>query len=403
MKREANTLTFIDLFAGVGGLTEGFCRALLERNWGFQPVLLVDSDSDAIKTFKRNRPFVPYLWGDIGKLDETIIRKNALLNNDGDLDFLIGGPPCQGFSALTAHRSDRIINDPRNRLMKEFLRFVGLLKPIFVLIENVPNAASYAKGQFIFEIREELENIGYSSNMQVVIAHDYGVPQLRRRLIIVAVQNKYSSSISLDFPKPKYSKLPFAKDIIEEALSEDDFGNILTPYISVEDAIGDLPRIEAGEEAPSYIAPPFTDYQAARRKRAKMLCNHSARTHGESFLKKINKIEEGLSNRDLAKNRRFDKNRTQEYFSQAYGRLHRLGIAQTITANFLNPGSGRFLHYQDNRAITVREAARFQSFDDDFTFYGRMDTQQRHVGNAVPPLLAKAFAEHFGEKVLAVK
>jgi len=133
MKREAHTLTFIDLFAGVSGLTEGFCKAILPKNWGLQPILLVDNDADAIATFKRNRPSVPYLWADIGKLDEKTIRKNSLLNGSADLDFLIGGPPCQGFSALTTNRADRLINDPRNRLMKEFLRFVRLLKPIFVL------------------------------------------------------------------------------------------------------------------------------------------------------------------------------------------------------------------------------------------------------------------------------
>jgi len=403
MKREANTLTFIDLFAGVGGLTEGFCKAALSKSWGLQPLLLIDNDPDAISTFKKNRPFVPYLQGDISKIDEKIIRKNSLLNGGTDLDFLIGGPPCQGFSTLTSHRADRIINDPRNKLMKEFLRVAAILKPIFILIENVPSAASYAKGQFIAEVREELEKIGYSSNMQVVTAHDYGVPQLRRRLIILGVQNKYVSDIPLDFPTPKFQKLPFAKEIIEDAISGEDLSNILSPYLSVEGAIGDLPEIESGEESMVYDSPPFTDYQAARRKRSRFLCNHSARVHSELFLKKIEKIHEGMSNKDLPKNRRFDRGRELTYFSQAYGRLHRNGIAQTITANFLNPGSGRFLHYANNRSITVREAARFQSFDDDFVFYGRLDAQQRQVGNAVPPLLAKAFAEHFGERVLAVK
>ncbi len=403
VNRQAHTLTFIDLFAGVGGLTEGFCKAVLPKNWGLQPVLLVDTDAGAITTFKRNWPSVPYLWADICKLDRNTVLENALLDGGTGLDFLIGGPPCQGFSALIANRSDRIIDDPRNRMMKEYLRFVDLLKPIFVLIENVPNAASCAKGDFIKELKTEFEKLGYSSNTQVVTAHDYGVPQLRRRLFIVAVQNKYANEIPLDFPTPKYKKLPFAKNLIDEAVADLDFSSILYPYISVEDAIGDLPKIEAGEEANSYIMPPFTDYQTARRQKAKILCNHNARMHRDKFLKKVKKIEEGFSNLDLPKSKRFDKDREQEYFSQAYGRLHRYGIAQTITTHFLNPGSGRFLHYESNRAITVREAARFQSFDDDFVFYGTTETQQKHVGNAVPPLLAKAFAEHFGERVMAAK
>jgi DNA (cytosine-5)-methyltransferase 1 len=118
--------------------------------------------------------------------------------------------------------------------------------------------------------------------------------------------------------------------------------------------------------------------------------------------KKLKKIPEGGSNQDLDGRSRFDRGREIKYLSQAYGRLHRHGIAQTITANFSNPGSGRFIHYREHRSITVREAARFQGFDDTFIFCGQRQEQQRQVGNAVPPLLARALAEHFGKLLLNV-
>ncbi|MDE3067387.1 MAG: DNA cytosine methyltransferase [Verrucomicrobiota bacterium] len=162
-----------------------------------------------------------------------------------------------------------------------------------------------------------------------------------------------------------------------------------------------MPLLNPGQEAIAYTNSPFSDYQTARRKGVRILANHFAREHDAEFVeKKLKKIPEDGSNQDLDGRSRFDRGREIKYLSQAYGRLHRHGIAQTITAHFSNPGSGRFLHYRDHRSITVREAARFQSFDDAFVFCGLHQEQQRQVGNAVPPLLARAIAEHFGGLLL---
>jgi site-specific DNA-cytosine methylase len=137
----------------------------------------------------------------------------------------------------------------------------------------------------------------------------------------------------------------------------------------------------------------LSDYQRERRKRATLLFNHKAREHTSAMLKKMAMIQEGGRNQELPDDRRLRADPEREYFSQAYARLHRHGIAQTITTYFPNPGSGRFTHYRDLRALTVREAARFQSFDDDYIFIGTAEDQKRHVGNAVPVLLAKVLAE----------
>jgi DNA (cytosine-5)-methyltransferase 1 len=387
-------LTFIDLFAGVGGMTEGFLQAQYRGSHLFRPLLLVDVDEIAAYTFQRNHPGVRYLVRDVRSLGGKDLRRAAGISKGEPLDALIGGPPCQGFSKL---RHSPPLDDPRNALMKEFLRLVGDLEPRFVLIENVKNLLHYDGGRFRDEVVAALERMGYYSQAKILNAHEYGVPQIRERAFIAAFRSD-TKIRGFDFPRGKFPPLKFAK-----ALMDDDgepTPEILTPYISVEEAIGDLPPLQAGETAHFYTVAPFTDYQYARRRGAVLLHNHEARNHSSSFLRKIARITPGASNRDLDGRRRFDRGRLIKYFSQAYGRLHPDGIAYTITTHFLNPGSGRFIHYRDLRSITVREAARFQGFDDNFVFYGHVEQQQELVGNAVPPILSRALAEHFGGMLL---
>jgi DNA (cytosine-5)-methyltransferase 1 len=383
-------LTFVDLFAGVGGMTEGFlkaqhCGALL-----FRPLLLVDSDDVAAHTFQRNRPGVRYLVRDLRSLTGRDLRRAAGIDRGETLDALIGGPPCQGFTAL---RHNSPLDDPRNALLKEFLRLVGDLQPGLVLIENVKNLLHYDGGRFRDEVVAMLEKMGYYADAAVLNAHEYGVPQIRERTFVVAFRTDTGIK-KFHFPTRKLPPLKFAKALMDD--NGEPTPEILSPYISVEEAIGDLPSLEAGQAAQLYTIEPFTDYQYARRRAAALLHNHEARNHSVEFLKKIARIAPGASNQDLDGRRRFDRGRLIKYFSQAYGRLHPNGIAYTITTHFLNPGSGRFIHYKDLRSITVREAARFQGFDDDFVFYGHVEQQQELVGNAVPPILARALAEHFG-------
>jgi len=390
---------FIDLFAGVGGMTEGFRGAVApDGKRFFEPALLVDWNAPARETHLRNYPKTKYLFTDIANLSSQDLL-NAAQIKPTDLDALIGGPPCQGFSRL--NKSTRhMLEDPRNGLYRKFLELAREIQPKMVLIENVPNLLDFDGGKYRDETFQFLADSGYEIKADVLSANEYGVPQLRKRAFVVGLRRDLGLR-DFDFPTGNFGALRTAREVNAAIHGKEDVFFSL-PFISVEDAIGDLPVLNPGEDVIAYADAPFSDYQAARRKMARILANHSAREHDKEFVeKKLKKIPEGGSNQDLDGRSRFDRGREIKYLSQAYGRLHRHGIAQTITANFSNPGSGRFIHYRDHRSITVREAARFQSFDDTFIFCGQRQEQQRQVGNAVPPLLARALAEHFGKLLLA--
>jgi DNA (cytosine-5)-methyltransferase 1 len=391
-------LRFVDLFAGVGGMTEGFRGAIAASGERlFEPMLLVDWNAPARQTHLRNYPKTRYLHADLGVLSAKQLLDAAAADGETP-DALIGGPPCQGFSRLNK-ATRRMSEDPRNALYTKFLGLARELMPKMVFIENVPNLLDFDGGKYRDETVQFFADCSYDVKADVLSANEYGVPQLRKRAFIVALRKDLGIG-EFELPKAKFPPLRTAREVNAAAHGEEDAFFSL-PFISVDEAIGDLPALQAGQDAIAYSAPPFSDYQAARRKGARILANHFAREHEEEFIeKKLKKIPEGGSNQDLDGRSRFDRGREIKYLSQAYGRLHRHGIAGTITAHFANPGSGRFLHYRDHRSITVREAARFQSFDDNFVFSGVDQEQQRQVGNAVPPLLARAFAEHFGALIM---
>ncbi len=388
-------LRFIDLFAGVGGMTEGFRAARAADGQPlFEPLLLVDTNAAAKETQLRNHSGTNYLTADLAVLSAGDLRMAAGLAATDTLDVLIGGPPCQGFSKLNK-LVRRALDDPRNVMFGRFLTLVREMQPRFVLIENVPNLLDFDGGRYRDEAFSLLLDAGFAPDARALSGNEFGLPQLRKRAFIIGVRDDVQGG-SWDFPKGRFPPLQTAREV-NAAVHGDEEAFFSPPFVSVEEAIGDLPALEPGNEAIGYSNPPFSDYQAARRRGCRALSNHVARNHDTAFIeKKLKKICEGGSNQDLDGRSRFDRGRDIKYLSQAYGRLHRHGIAQTITAHFANPGSGRFLHYRDHRSITVREAARFQGFDDSFVFFGKQEEQQRQVGNAVPPLLARTLAEHFG-------
>lgn len=373
-------LTVVDLFAGVGGLTLGFLKANeAAGRFRFDARLLVDRDPTAAYTFKKNFPKIPYWPNDLSKVTGTDIL--GLLNlNRGELDFLIGGPPCQGFSPS----GKRWLEDNRNKLMAHFITVAHEIAPKCVIIENVPTALSAWQKLFSEEIQEAFT--GYIVKTAVLNASQFGIPQMRKRAFVVALRADLRIS-DFDFPGGSFDALDIGNDSHSDAKAH-------LRFVSVEDAIADLPPLEAGEsiDGAPYSSEPSTKYQQARRVGSIGIFNHVARAHSKGFLKKISVIKPGEGNSQLPEDQRFSDN----YHSQAYARLHPKGIGFTVTAHFRNPGSGRFTHYRDNRSITVREAARLQSFDDKIIFHGYETDQERHVGNAVPPLMAQAIARHFG-------
>lgn len=372
----------MDLYAGVGGFTLGFEAAGM-----FETRLLVDSDEGARTTFKRNRPRVPYWRKDLSDVPATRLMELAKLDV-GDLDVLTAGPPCQGLSKI----GSRHLDDPRNRQLKHTAEIIEGLQPRLAIIENVPALFWDEQVPLFEELSDLLHAAGYGVDAKVLDAWRFGVPQLRRRLFIVAARADLGK-VGTVFPVGDGSDVFTAQELIRAAAAGEP---TCPPGLSVEEAVGDLPSIEAGggEECQSYSFEPRSDYQRARRGNAQVLFNHRARAHAGPMMEKIRMIPEGGRNQDLGDDERLRADDAREYFSQAYARLHRGGMAQTITTFFHNPGSGRFIHYRDDRALTVREAARFQSFDDDFFFVGKNEQMMRQVGNAVPVLLAKALAEH---------
>jgi len=376
-------LTVIDLFAGVGGISLGFLKASeAAEKYRFDLRLLVDSDPTAAYTFKRNFPKIPFWPKDLSGVQGGDILKLAKLKA-GELDFLVGGPPCQGFSPS----GKRWLEDNRNRLISRFIDLAHQIRPKCAIIENVPMALSAYEKIFSEEIHNAFK--GYIVKATVLNASEFGVPQIRKRAFIVAIRDDLGIS-KFEFPKGDYDALDVGNDMHKKVNAHQNF-------VSVGEAIGDLPHLKSGQsvDGEAYATMPESKYQEARRRGAIAVFNHTARSHSKEFLKKISPIRPGKGNADLPDGERFSDN----YYSQAYARLHAKGIGFTITANFRNPGSGRFTHYRDKRSITVREAARLQSFDDRFIFHGYETDQERHVGNAVPPLLSQSLASHFGTLV----
>lgn len=336
-----------DLFAGVGGLSQGFVKA------GCEIEFAVEFDTSIADSYKKNHPHTTVYNEDISKLDTASIKQKH-----PDVDIIIGGPPCQGFSQKGKRLS---LDDPRNYLFQQFVRFVRDFSPEYFVIENVPNILTTSNGYFKDQIIREFETLGYGVNCGVLCAADFGVPQDRRRAVFIG--KKGGSTVPL--PKPS---------------------GIRT---TIKEAIYDLPFIGSGqgEEVSVYSMPPISDYQKKLRGSCNVLYNHVATQHSALALKRLSLIPKGCGKEVLPQ-----EHRTKSIYSGTWCRLLEDGIAATITTRFDTPSSGRFTHPVLNRCLTVREAARIQSFSDDFVFYGNKMSQMKQVGNAVPPLLAYAIA-----------
>ncbi|MBR4650936.1 MAG: DNA cytosine methyltransferase [Prevotella sp.] len=334
--------TVLDLFCGCGGLSLGFEMA------GFDVKLAIDNWEDALVTYRKNHKGNKTLNGDLLNLDPKDVECNCDLH---DVDVIIGGPPCQGFSVA----GKRIVDDDRNKLYKSFVRFVEHYRPKAFVMENVPNILSIGGGAVRDAILADFTNLGYNVTYKVLMASDYGTPQNRRRAIFVGL----SDGRTFDFPEK----------------------SVENPVTTL-DALSDLPEGSV-DDGKDYPCEPMSEYQSLIRKDADKLYNHQITIHTPETQRIIAMVPDGGNYKNLPE--------------EMWG-LRKVHIAWTRMDSkkpcfTIDTGHRHHFHYKFNRIPTVRESARIQSFPDDFIFLGSRTSQNKQVGNAVPPLMSKAIAE----------
>ena len=334
--------TVIDLFCGCGGLSYGFMKA------GYDIVVGIDNWKDAIETFNYNHA------KNVGKVLDLSNAKPDELEIKNNIDVIIGGPPCQGYSIA----GKRIIEDERNELYKSFVKFVDHYKPKAFLMENVPNIISMGKGAVKEQIIKDFEKLGYKVVYKILMASDFGVPQNRRRAFFVGLKN----GEEFEFPE-----------------------QIVIDKVTSEEAISDLTE-DSILDGTAYPFPPKSKFQTTIRNGNKVVFNHEITNHKEQTVEIISMVPDGGNYKDLPK----ELHQTRKV-NIAWTRLNSQKPSFTI-----DTGHRHHFHYEYNRVPTVRESARIQSFPDSFIFQGSKTSQYKQVGNAVPPMLA----EHLAKQLL---
>lgn len=314
----------IDLFCGAGGLSFGFKKA------GFNTLFAVEFNDVYAQTYKANFPEVDMYCGDIKAISDKRIEE---LKNKYDVDIIIGGPPCQGFS-LAGNIGRRFLDDERNRLFLEYFRFVKIIKPKMFVLENVASMVTHNKGKTIEELKNKFESIGYQIQYRVLNAVNYSVPQERRRVFIIGTQN----NISFKYP--------------------DETNRLIT----IKEAIDSLPKLESGETSEVPL--------------------HNAMSHSAQMLHKMSYVKDGGNRNDIPEEIRPKSGDIRKYIRY-----------NSNKPSFCVTGDMRkIFHYSQNRALTCRELARIQTFPDGYVFCGSTIEVQQQIGNAVPCNLAKAVA-----------
>ncbi len=358
----------VELFAGAGGMVLGLEQA------GFKTLLANEVHAHPCMTLRHNFPGVPVVEGSIRDFQTAELFSAAGFDRIPEVDLVAGGPPCQGFS--TAGAKDP--NDPRNSLIGDFVRVINDIKPRVFLLENVTGLLTMRGGKLWENVANELADLGYKFHHQILHAADYGVPQMRRRLIVLGAREDAPPP----HPEPRHDA-PHAEPNLFETES--------LPYVTCGEALADIPTIGHGMTGQFYEIDPVTDFQIKMREGSDELFNHEASRHRPSTVEYLAKFPPGGTTYDLAPADRTGKQGVQRWPVD--------GIARTITTL-----PEDFIHPTLNRIPTIRELARIQSFPDRFKFLGQRTSgnkmrklgycaQSQQVGNAVPPLLAEAIGE----------
>ena len=322
--------TYIDLFCGSGGFSLGF------DNSGFKNIFSVEFNPEICNTYRHNFPSHNLIECDIKELSNERVKE---LTKDTDVDVVIGGPPCQGFS-MAGNIGRRFVDDPRNSLFKEFVRVVSIVKPKCFVMENVAMLYTRKNGETREEIIQCFEQLGYVVKAEIVNASDYGVPQDRRRVLFIGKLTDNFMEV-IDFPE----KTTGTKK-------------------TVSDAIGHFPPLKSGESDPN-------------------IPNHEAMVHSEQMLEKMSYVKDGGTREDIPENIRPEKGDARKY----------IRFASDKPAVCITGDMRKVFHYSQNRPLTVRELAAIQTYPDSFEFLGNRSLQQQMVGNSVPPVLASAIAD----------
>lgn len=351
-------MKIIDLFAGCGGLSLGFIKDM------HQIIKAVEFDPSIAKTYKLNHPEVNVIVDDIKNIDTSGLFKQ------GDADLIIGGPPCQGFSMAGSRIRNGFIDDPRNYLFKHYFNVVKAVRPKAFIMENVKGITTMQNGEVfkeilrIFSDPKTLGDQRYTINYRLVRAVDFGIPQKRERIIIVGTLKR-----DYDFNEM------WSKTIVD---IKNDVPNFFD-NVTVRDAIGNLGN--TSNDGIVINPKPITEYEKYLATISSVITNHVKTNHSKKAILRMKRIQAGENYEVLDE-------KINSVHSGAYGRLSWDKPSQTITTRFDTPAGGRFIHPEKNRTLTPREAARLQSFPDDFIFYGNKTSICKQIGNAVPPKIS---------------
>ncbi len=370
--RGAKAYGILDLFCGTGGFSHGF--ASFDRR--FKLLAAIDVEADPAATTQANHPDCLVIQKDIRLVTPSHLKRLIPRHR---VDVIIGGPPCQGFSSLRPFRSSSD-EDPRNTLFEQFALYVNYFKPRVFVMENVVGLLTYNDGATLGAIQQCFASMGYQTDWRILNAAHFGVPQKRERFIMIGRRGRGL----IAFPAPTHrfdGKVIGYKDRSRMLVGSEG----LPSAVTTSEAIGDLPPLVSGEESTRYTIEPQCAYQVDRRARSEILTLHCATKHNAKLLEIIKHSGHSISS--------VPPGLVTSGFSSSYSRLEPDRPANTITVKFTSPASNKCIHPFQDRAITPREAARIQSFDDDYVFVGSKTSVAYQLGNAVPPLLGRAIAK----------